>query len=87
MYEITTFELIALTLGALAVGYVAGFIQSAVKVMITAKKFTADDVIPSHLIIRALMVARDLHCDNLVREGKAAARRSYVGTINIEEEK
>lgn len=87
IYEITTLELTGLILGALAVGYVIGFVRSAVKVMITAKKFTADDVIPSHLIIRALMVARDIHRDNLMREDKVQNRRSYVGTINIEEEK
>ena len=87
MYEITTLELAGLILGALAVGYVIGFIRSAVRVLITARKFTVDDVIPSHLIARALIIARDFHRDNLVREGKAAARRSYVGTINIEEEK
>ena len=55
MYEITTLELAGLVLGALAVGYVIGFIRSAVRVHITAKKFTSDDVIPSHLIVRALM--------------------------------
>ena len=87
MYEITTLELSGLVLGALAVGYVIGFIRSAVKVLITARKFTVDDVIPSHLIVRALIIARDCHRDTLVREGKAEARRSYVGTINIEEEK
>lgn len=89
MYEITTMELAGLILGALAVGYVIviGFIRSAVKVHITTKKFVSDDVIPSHLIVRALIIARDLHRDNLMREGKAAARRSYVGTINIKEEK
>ena len=87
MYEITTMELIGLVLGALAVGYVIGFIRSAVKVHITAKKFLTNDVIPSHLIVRALIIARDLHRDNLMRESRAEARRSYVGTINIEEEK
>ena len=63
IYEITTLELAGLILGALAVGYVIGFIRSAVKVLITAREFTVDDVIPSHLIVRALMVARDLHRD------------------------
>ena len=87
MYEITTMELIGLVLGALAVGYVIGFVRSAVRVMITARKFTVDDVIPSHLIVRALIIARDLHRDNLMRESRAEERRSYVGTINIEEEK
>ena len=87
MYEITTMELAGLVLGALAVGYVIGLVRSAVRVMITARKFTVDDVIPSHLIVKALVIARDIHRDNLVREGKAAARRSYVGTINIKEEK
>lgn len=87
MYEITTMELAGLILGALAMGYVIGFIRSAVKVHITTKKFISDDVIPSHLIVRALIIARDLHRDNLMREGRAETRRSYVGTINIEEEK
>ena len=87
MYEITTMELIGLVLGALAVGYVIGFVRSAVRVMITARKFTVDDVIPSHLIVKALVIARNHHSDNLMREGRAEARRSYVGTINIEEEK
>ena len=87
MYEITTLELACLGLGALAVGYVIGFIRSAVKVLITARKFTVDDVIPSHLIVRALIIARDIHRDNLAREGKTPAARTHVGTINIEEEK
>ena len=87
MYEITTLELAGLIIGALAVGYVIGFVRSAVRVHITAKKFTSDDVIPSHLIVRALIIARDLHRDNLVREGKVQKRRSYVGTISVEEEK
>ena len=87
MYEITTLELAGLVLGALAVGYVIGFIRSAVRVLITARKFTVDDVIPSDLIVRALIIARDLHRDNLMREDKVQKRRSYVGTINIEEEK
>ena len=87
MHEITTLELACLVLGALAVGYVIGFIRSAVRVHITAKKFTSDDVIPSYLIVKALMIARDLHRDNLIREDKVQKRRSYVGTINITEEK
>jgi len=87
MYEITTLELAGLVLGALAVGYVIGFIRSAVRVHITAKRFVSNDVIPSHLIVRALIIARDIHCDNLMREDKIQKRRSYVGTINIEEEK
>ena len=87
MYEITTLELAGLVLGALAVGYVIGFIRSAVRVLITARKFTVDDVIPSHLIVRALIIARDIHVDNLMREDRIQKRRSYVGTINIEEEK
>jgi len=87
IYEITRWELTGLTLGALAVGYVIGFIRSAVRVHITAKKFTSNDVIPSHLIVRSLIIARDLHRDNLMREDKIQKRRSYVGTINIEEEK
>ena len=87
MYEITTLELAGLTLGALAVGYVTGFVRSAVRVNIMARKFTSDDVIPSHLIVKALMIARDIHRDNLMREDKVQKRRSYVGTINIEEEK
>lgn len=87
MYEITTLELACLALGALAVGYVIGFIRSAVRVLITARKFTVDDVIPSHLIVRALIIARDIHVDNLMREDRIQKRRSYVGTINIEEEK
>lgn len=87
IYEITTLELIGLVVGALAVGYVIGFARSAVRVMITARKFTVDDVIPSHLIVRALMIARDIHCDNLMREGRVQNRRPYVGQINIEEEK
>ena len=80
-------ELACLVLGALAVGYVIGFIRSAVRVHITAKKFVSNDVIPSHLIVKALMAARDIHVDNLMREDKIQKRRSYVDTINIEEEK
>ena len=88
MYEITTMELIGLVLGALAVGYVIGFVKSAVRVMITARKFTTDDVIPSHLIVKALVIARNHHYDNMTLQDRARAdRRSYVGTINIEEEK
>jgi len=87
MYEITTLELACLVLGTLAVGYVIGFIRSAVRVHITAKRFVSNDVIPSHLIVRALIIARDFHRDNIVREGKIQKRHSYVGTINIEEEK
>ena len=87
MYEITTLELAGLVLGAQAVGYEIGFVRSAVRVHITAKKFTSDDVIPSDLIVRALIIARDFHRDNLIREDKVQKRRSYVGTINIEEEK
>ena len=87
MYEITTLELAGLILGALAVGYVIGFIRSAVRVHITAKRFVSDDVIPSHLIVRALIIARDFHRDNLAREGKTPAARTHVGTINVEEEK
>ena len=87
MYEITTLELACLVLGALAVGYVIGFIRSAVRVHIITKKFVSNDIIPSHLIVRALLIARDLHRDNLVREGRTPAERTHVGTINIEEEK
>lgn len=87
MYEITTLELAGLILGALAVGYIIGFIRSAVRVLITAHKFTVDDVIPSHLIVRALIIARDFHRDSLIHENNVQKRRSYVGTINIEEEK
>lgn len=87
IYEITTLELIGLTAGALAVGYVIGFIRSAVRVHIITKKFVSNDVIPSHLIVRALIIARDFHRDSLIREDRIQKRRSYVGTINIEEEK
>jgi hypothetical protein len=87
IYEITTLELIGLTAGALAVGYVIGFVRSAVKVNIMTRKFTANDVIPSHLIVKALMVARDIHRDNLMRECRTPSKRTHVGTINIEEEK
>ena len=87
MYEITTMELAGLILGALAAGYVIGFIRSAVKVHLATKRFVSDDVIPSRLIVRALIIARDLHLDNLMRESMAEGRRPYVGTINVEEEK
>ena len=87
IYEITTLELACLVLGALAVGYVIGFIRSAVLVHITTKKFVSNDVIPSHLIVRALIIARDIHRDNLAREGKTPTARTYVGTITVEEEK
>ena len=87
IYEITTLELVCLTVGALIVGCVIGFIRSAVKVLVTARKFTVDDVIPSHLIVHALVVAREVHRNNLTRESKVEARRPYIGTIEVEEEK
>ena len=87
MYEITTIELVALVAGALATGYVVGFVRSAVRVHITAKRFVSDDVIPSHLVVRALLLARDIHRDNLMRECRTPSARTHVGTINIKEEK